>query len=273
MSSVKFMTNAEKAAVEELREKFVGDLSPKLYENTLMFYRFLKARDFNLDNAEHMLRKHIQWRKEQDIDNIFTYKLPEVLEKYVPESRFGFDKDGCPARYIPLGRADGRGIQLSAKFNDINKIAVRELESDLQILEDQYNRFGKILGGCTYVYDMRELTFAKATDKSLVGHFAYFVTIYQDNYPEMMKAVYIINPPMIFSIPFAIIKACLTGTLLSKISILSKDDWKEELLKRFDADQLPAFLGGTMTDPDGNPMCYTIVSFFLFIYIYLHSRC
>lgn len=37
--------------------------------------------------------------------------------------------------------------------------------------------------------------------------------------------------------------------------------WKEELLKIVDADQLPAFLGGNKTDPDGDPLCKTIVNF------------
>ncbi|PRD29224.1 UNVERIFIED_CONTAM: SEC14-like protein 2 [Trichonephila clavipes] len=33
------------------------------------------------------------------------------------------------------------------------------------------------------------------------------------------------------------------------------EGWKEELLQYVDADELPVFLGGTRTDPDGNPMC------------------
>ncbi|GFU03022.1 SEC14-like protein 2, partial [Trichonephila clavipes] len=35
--------------------------------------------------------------------------------------------------------------------------------------------------------------------------------------------------------------------------------WKEALLNIIDADELPAFLGGNKTDPDGNPLCKTFV--------------
>ncbi|GFU51730.1 retinal-binding protein, partial [Nephila pilipes] len=35
--------------------------------------------------------------------------------------------------------------------------------------------------------------------------------------------------------------------------------WKEDLLEIIDADELPAFLGGNKTDPDGNPLCKTFV--------------
>jgi len=37
------------------------------------------------------------------------------------------------------------------------------------------------------------------------------------------------------------------------------DNFKTDLLKYIDADQLPVFLGGTQTDPDGNPRCATKV--------------
>ena len=38
------------------------------------------------------------------------------------------------------------------------------------------------------------------------------------------------------------------------------DDFAQHLLKYMDADQLPKYLGGTLTDPDGNPRCLTMVS-------------
>jgi len=36
-------------------------------------------------------------------------------------------------------------------------------------------------------------------------------------------------------------------------------NFKTELLKFADKDQLPAYLGGTLTDPDGNPRCTSLV--------------
>ncbi len=38
-------------------------------------------------------------------------------------------------------------------------------------------------------------------------------------------------------------------------------NWKEVLRNYVDADQLPAVYGGSMTDPDGNPLCKTMVRF------------
>jgi len=38
-------------------------------------------------------------------------------------------------------------------------------------------------------------------------------------------------------------------------------NWKEVLRNYVDADQLPVAYGGSMTDPDGNPLCKTMVRF------------
>lgn len=44
--------------------------------------------------------------------------------------------------------------------------------------------------------------------------------------------------------------------------MLFTDDYKEDLLKIIDPDVLPAFLGGSRTDPDGNPLCLSFVSIY-----------
>ena len=53
------------------------------------------------------------------------------------------------------------------------------------------------------------------------------------------------------------IKPFLHQATIDKIRIFGcdKEEWKAALLQEVDADQLPAFLGGTLTDADGDPMC------------------
>ncbi|GBN71331.1 hypothetical protein AVEN_190766-1, partial [Araneus ventricosus] len=47
----------EEKVIEELKRRTECDLPPKLLEDESLFYRFCKARDFNLAEAEAMLRK------------------------------------------------------------------------------------------------------------------------------------------------------------------------------------------------------------------------
>lgn len=65
---------------------------------------------------------------------------------------------------------------------------------------------------------------------------------------------------------FAMIKPLLSPITLEKIRIFGSDknEWQNSLLAEIDADQLPAHYGGTMIDPDGNPMCLSKVGFIIY---------
>ncbi|GBO23129.1 hypothetical protein AVEN_196933-1, partial [Araneus ventricosus] len=51
------ITDEGKSMVEELRRRTINEVTPKMLEDASVFYRFAKARDFNLGQAENMLRK------------------------------------------------------------------------------------------------------------------------------------------------------------------------------------------------------------------------
>ncbi|GIY81106.1 SEC14-like protein 2 [Caerostris extrusa] len=110
------ITAEESKVVEELKWRMTKELSPKLLEDETVFYRFCKARDFKLEDAETMLRKHIAWRKEWKVDTICEdYKQKEVL-KYAASSFVGFDKEGCLIRYYDFGRSDPKAIIRLLKY-------------------------------------------------------------------------------------------------------------------------------------------------------------
>ncbi|GBO03688.1 hypothetical protein AVEN_208688-1 [Araneus ventricosus] len=51
------LTPSEREAVEEMSRRVSKDLPRKLYDEAFMYYRFLKARDMDVDAAEQMLRQ------------------------------------------------------------------------------------------------------------------------------------------------------------------------------------------------------------------------
>ena len=85
--------------------------------------------------------------------------------------------------------------------------------------------------------------------------------MYEANYPELLRRVFIINAPKIFSILYSMLVPFMHERTRNKIQIFSHDpkQWKAALLADIDPHQLPVSYGGTMTDPDGNPNCITKV--------------
>ncbi|CAL1296152.1 unnamed protein product [Larinioides sclopetarius] len=255
------LTPTEREAVEEISRRISKDLPRKIYDEAFMYYRFLKARDFDVDAAEQMVRQSLQWRKENNVDKILTdYKLPEILQTFFKNVLFGYDKEGCPIYYMPVGKHDVRGLHMSARYPDIEKAIVRLAEEAEKILDKQSKKLNKCVEGLVNIYDMDGLTFGTATYKKGIETVIKLLKMQQDNYPERMKAFYIINASSLFTMPFNIVKSFLNSRMLSKFHVYGTEEWKEVLLESIDADQLPVFLGGTRTDPDGNPLGKTFMN-------------
>ncbi|CAH1987338.1 unnamed protein product [Acanthoscelides obtectus] len=87
------------------------------------------------------------------------------------------------------------------------------------------------------------------------------IQMYEANYPEILKACYIINAPRVFAIAFNVIKKFLNEYTLGKIQIFKSDPkkWKPALLSNITPENLPKHYGGSLTDPDGNPRYATVV--------------
>ncbi|GBN19609.1 hypothetical protein AVEN_209225-3 [Araneus ventricosus] len=93
------ITDEEKKVMDELRERTINDLTPKLLEDDSLFYRFAKARDFNVVESEAMLRK--------------------VLLKYGASSFVCFDKEGSAVRIQDWGHLDGKACCLGRGHLDV----------------------------------------------------------------------------------------------------------------------------------------------------------
>ncbi|GBN37640.1 hypothetical protein AVEN_139993-1 [Araneus ventricosus] len=89
------ISSEEQAVLEELKRRTIDCVTPKMLEDNYLFYRFAKARNFNLAEAEFMLRKNAYCRKEFGVDTILTdYTAPEEYNgtKSVAENRGTYNR-------------------------------------------------------------------------------------------------------------------------------------------------------------------------------------
>lgn len=68
---------------------------------------------------------------------------------------------------------------------------------------------------------------------------------------------FFLTAPKLFTVIFNILKPFVAQETQAKMKIFSSNrkEWTAALLEEIDAEQLPAFYGGTMVDPDGDPKC------------------
>ncbi|XP_071480689.1 SEC14-like protein 2 [Diadema antillarum] len=251
------LNEKQKEKLAKFKENLKDVLAPK--HDDMLLLKFLRARRFDLKKAEQMFRKDLEWRKENKVDTILEwYNIPDVFVKYWAGGVTGMDKEGHILYVADVGNLDPKGIMYSAKVSDILKTNIYYNE-ELGQQQDQMSleKYGRRIEGVTAVIDLEKLGIHHLW-KPGVDALQKVAVIEEQHYPELIHRLFIVNAPKIFPLAYSLIKPFLREDTRKKIQVLGSG-WKEELLKYIDADQLPAHWGGTLTDPDGNPKCETLV--------------
>ncbi|XP_042818651.1 SEC14-like protein 4 isoform X2 [Panthera tigris] len=256
----------------------VGDLSPQQQEALARFQdnlqdllptlpnadeyfllRWLRARNFDLQKSEDMLREHIEFRKQQDLDNILTWQPPEVIQLYDSGGLSGYDPEGCPVWFDLIGTLDPKGLLLSASREELIRKRIKICELLLRECELQSQKLGRKIEMVLMVFDLEGFGL-KHLWKPAVEIYQQFFAILEANYPETLKNLIVIRAPKLFPVAFNLVKMFMSEETQRKIVILG-GNWKQELPKFISPEQLPVEFGGTMTDPDGNPKCLTKINY------------
>ncbi|XP_077730448.1 SEC14-like protein 4 isoform X1 [Canis aureus] len=265
----------QQEALATFRDK-LQDLLPTLPNADEYFLlRWLRARNFDLQKSEDMLRKHMEFRKQQDLDNILTWQPSEVIQLYDSGGLTGYDYEGCPVWFDIIGTLDPKGLLLSASKQELIRKRIRVCELLLRECELQSQKLGKKIETVLMVFDMEGLSLkhlwkpaveiyqqVRMCWNRILTRFILpqFFAILEANYPETMKNLIVIRAPKLFPVAFNLVKFFMSEETQRKIVILG-GNWKQELLRFISPEQLPVEFGGTMTDPDGNPKCLTKIKY------------
>lgn len=222
--------------------------------------RWLRARNFNIQKSEAMVRKHLEFRKQLKVDTIIEdFKPPEVIEKYLSGGMCGYDREGSPVWYDVVGPLDPKGLLMSASKQDYLKVKILHTELLRRECQRQSQKLGKYVESITLIYDCEGLGL-KHMWKPAIEAYGEVLTMFEDNYPEGLKRLFLIKAPAIFPLAYNLIKHFLCEETRRKLIILG-NNWKDELRKNIDPEQLPVVYGGTLTDPDGDPRCRTMINY------------
>lgn len=233
----------------------------KPYDDDIYLLRWLRARNFNVEAAENMLRESMKWRETWEVEKLKDWEPPEILNKYYISGLTGFDKEGAPVIVVPFGCLDMWGMMHSINKSDFIKKTIKTLEMYLDIAIEQGRKHGIEASQVIGVMDMENFNIRQYAWRPAGETVIALLQMYEANYPEILKTCFIINAPKVFAIAFSVVKNFLNDYTLRKIQIIKNDPnkWKPLLLNLIETDQLPARYGGTLTDPDGNPRYLTKV--------------
>jgi len=210
--------------------------------------RFLRARKFDMNKTLTMWNTFMKWRKDNKVDEIESYvfsELPDV-KKFYPHGYFKTDKEGRPIYIERIG---------ALKIKELFKVTTEErliryyMQSYENLIKEIFpacsRAAGKRIEQCVTILDL------KGGSTSILSSQVYnFIklasSIAQDNYPEILGRMFIVNAPMLFSGIWAMIKPWLDEKTRNKITIIGSK-YEPQLLELIPIENLPDFLGGKST--------------------------
>jgi len=228
----------------ELQEQ-LEDLSPLPPEHELK--RWLVASEKNVQKAEATYRKSLVWRRQKGIDRILDWKPPLVLQKYYPGGFCGFDREGCPVWIIPFGKADMKGMLTCASVEEFIDFTLKIVECSLELMRKKSLESAKPVHQHVFIFDLEGFSLKAATHGPTLEILQRLISIYEANYPETLKAAYVLNASSFFQFVFKIVQSTVQQTTLNKITVFGEEGWKQILKREIPVEVLPKQWGGTNT--------------------------
>uniref|UniRef100_A0A453FA09 CRAL-TRIO domain-containing protein n=1 Tax=Aegilops tauschii subsp. strangulata TaxID=200361 RepID=A0A453FA09_AEGTS len=236
----------ELETVERFRRCLLdGGLLPERHDDYHTMLRFLKARKFDIEKAKHMWSEMLRWRNEYGVDSIeeFDYTELNEVKKYYPQFYHGVDKEGRPVYVELVGKVDANKLVKVTTLDRYIKYHVKEFERSFQMRFPACSIAAKRhIDSSTTILDVQGVglkNFSKDARELIMR----LQKIDNDNYPETLCRLYIINAGQGFKMLWGTIKSFLDPQTASKIHVLGSK-YQNKLLEIIDESELPDFLGG-----------------------------
>ncbi|KAL8129424.1 hypothetical protein V2J09_018579 [Rumex salicifolius] len=207
----------------------------------VILLKFLKARDFKVGDSLHMLEKCLAWRKEFGADGIVEEEMLGFKElEGVVAYMHGFDRDGHPVCYNAYGIFKDKEMY-ERVFGDDEKLK-KFLRWRVQVLERGIKMLDFKPGGINSMIQVTDLKDMPKRELRVASN--HILSLFQDNYPEMVARKIFINVPWYFSLLYSMFSPFLTQRTKSKFVIAKEGNVAETLYKFIRPEDIPVQYGG-----------------------------
>lgn len=188
-----------------------------------------------------MLEKCLAWRKEFGADNITEEELDGFKElEGVVAYMHGFDKDGHPVCYNAYGIFKDKEMY-ERIFGDDEKLK-KFLRWRVQVLEKGIKLLHFKPGGINSIIQVTDLKDMPKRELRVASN--QILSLFQDNYPEMVALKIFVNVPWYFSLLYSMFSPFLTQRTKSKFVIAKEGNVAETLYKFIRPEDVPVQYGG-----------------------------
>lgn len=213
----------------------------------VVLLKFLRAREFKVNEAFEMLKKTLQWRKEFKIDSIAEEEFEADLASAAYMS--GVDREGHPICYNIFGvleREDiyEKTVATEEKREQFLRWRVQLMEKGVEKIDFKADGINSLL----QINDLKNSPGASKKEVRVAVNKA--VALLQDNYPEFVAKNIFINVPFWYYAFHSLLSPFLTQRTRSKLVFARPSKVTETLLKYIPIQEIPIQYGGIKREND-----------------------
>ncbi|KAK9168019.1 hypothetical protein Syun_000159 [Stephania yunnanensis] len=238
---------SEAKALQDLKSKLTDPKSmwgvPLLGNDEradVILLKFLRARDFKVPDALSMLQKCLTWRADFGADAIVEEDLGFKELEGVVAYMHSYDREGHPVCYNAYGVFKDKEMY-ERIFGDDEKLK-KFLRWRVQVLERGINVLHFKPGGVNSIIQVTDLKDMPKRELRVASN--QILSLFQDNYPEMVARKVFINVPWYFSMLYSMFSPFLTQRTKSKFVISREGNVAETLYKFIKPENVPVQYGG-----------------------------
>ncbi|ODN03975.1 SEC14-like protein 2 [Orchesella cincta] len=239
------LTLLQKQTLDKFKQRVANRLPRDYMKQDIYLIRWLRARNFNVDQAEQMLNENLKWRKNSKIDTILKEDWSEFHEKY-PYNLDTISKDGKPILTGNFGDWDIRAIALAGRMPQL----IRYLDSGMEDATTMVRKFqsqGKNVTQFDFLVNMDNYNIVQHGCLQCITFYLALVSSYENHFPGDANKIVLFNTPPVFEIVLRVIRPIMSPITRNALQVYGQDKgvWSKVLLNIADKSQLTPEYGGT----------------------------
>ncbi|KAK7267356.1 hypothetical protein RIF29_20026 [Crotalaria pallida] len=221
-------------------------LPSKAHEGTdIVLRKFLKAKDFKINDAFDMLQKTMIWRSENNIDGIIDEDLDFENAGFLK----GADREGRPVCYQVRGVFRDKLVYKNT-FGTQQK-RDRFFRWGIQIMEKAIKKLRFREGGVdsiVLIYDLRNTPAQGMKDLHSISRKT--IILFQNYYPELVHKSIVVYAPFWFFTSQVIFSKLMSQSNIKRFVFARPQNTTQTLLKNIGPEHLPVQYGGLLREDD-----------------------
>mmetsp|Transcript_19337 Transcript_19337/g.27228 ORF Transcript_19337/g.27228 Transcript_19337/m.27228 type:complete len:384 (+) Transcript_19337:2-1153(+) len=214
-------------------------------QDDLALYRFLKAKKWKFEVAKKQYQAMRKYREDEKVGQIFEWAdekkdVVELIESLFPYRLSGYDKEGRPILYEDLGSIPASRFAKLVTREQNHKHHTMFMENIMNRLLEASKKEKRPIFQTTVVVDMGG---SSMESRHFVPYFKDMSQQDEQNYPEIVHAVFVVNSPWVFPYLYGLVKHFIDPNTREKVRVYSSG-YEKDLLQEVDAKTLNIKYGG-----------------------------